>query len=531
MSRSFIRRCGAGALTVGVLIGAIIVLGPGHQAGTQEKTAPTTRTPRLQYITSAHQAGPVGYRDPIGAVSPDGVWLAYIVNRHLFLHRIEGSLTTELLPIDDTKSELRWFPDNVHLAVRESPFNAAPRWFRYDIATGKREPMESPQIADPLESKPHAVSEKIWGPAVYSQDRRRFYYSIANRKGTLDLWSCNPDSGESVQLTYFDRDTYAPSITARGDVLFKSQVFSAFLAIAPAAGGATRVLTSFQSETPTWSPDGKSIGFTFGPWRRFIDDALYPNIAQDIGIISFDPGSVATRPARVFQASQSEDQGMVWSPNGKWIVFHSHRDGTDDLFLQRADGSDAPRQITSGGVETGWPRWSPDGQWIAYCTFPGPHRSTRGRLYVVGIDQETGKVTQAAARIAIEGQTDTAGEPNWMPDSEHLVFDRSGTAPGRKSLAEVSRKGGRARKIIDYASDQIVSGISVSPDGKWVAYVATAPDGTYQIFRVPAAGGQAQQLTTDPNHKTQPAYSPDGTRLAFTIWRYDVQFWMLRNER
>ena len=62
--------------------------------------------PRLRYVTTAHQAGPVGFRDPIGAVSPDGVWLAYISNRHLFLHRIESSWTTELLPADDRKTAL-----------------------------------------------------------------------------------------------------------------------------------------------------------------------------------------------------------------------------------------------------------------------------------------------------------------------------------------------------------------------------------------------------------------------------------------
>ena len=47
--------------------------------------------PQLQYITTAHQAGPVGLRDPVGAVSPDGVWLAYFSNRHLFLHHIKSS--------------------------------------------------------------------------------------------------------------------------------------------------------------------------------------------------------------------------------------------------------------------------------------------------------------------------------------------------------------------------------------------------------------------------------------------------------
>ena len=486
---------------------------------------------KLQYVTTAHQAGPVGFRDPIGAVSPDGVWLAYISNRHLFLHRIEGSSTVELLPADNTKSAVTWFPDSAHLAVQEVPFAQGPQWFRYDVATGKREPLNSPPAAASQNVRPSTVAEKVWGATAYSPDRQTFYYSVANAKGTLDLWARNLTTGETSQLTHFDRDTYEPSVTARGDVLFKSQVFSAFLASAPAAGGATRVLTSFQSETPTWSPDGKNIAFTFGTWRRVIDDALYPDIAQDLGIIGFNAQTVAAKPSRIFQASTSEDQGMAWSPNGKWVVFHSHRDKTDDLFLQPADGSQPPRQITRDGVETGWPRWSPDGRWITYSSYPGPYRSTHGKVYVLGIDQDSGQVTQAAAPINIEGQVETAGDPNWMPDSDHLVFESHGALPGRKSLAEVSRKGGRARKFVDFSSDQVFSGISASPDGKWAAYVSTAPDGTYQIFRVPVAGGTPQQVTTDPNHKTQPAFSPDGTRLAFTIWRYDVQFWMLPVER
>ena len=484
--------------------------------------------PRLQYVTTAHQAGPVGFRDPVGAVSPDGVWLAYISNRHLFLHRIEGSSTIELLPADNTKGTIIWFPDSLSLAVLEVVFGGSPQWFRYDVATGKREPLGAPPVQANQSAKPPSVSERTCGASAYSPDRRSFYYSVPNAKGTLDLWSRNLDTGEAKQLTQFDRDTYDPSVTSRGDVLFKVQVFSAVLGLAPSVGGPTRVLTTFQSETPTWSPDGKTIGLTFGSWRRVIDDALYPDIAQDLGIISVDDRTPTSKPNRIFQASKSEDQGMAWSPNGKWVVFHSHRDKTDDLFLQPADGSQPPRQITTGGVETGWPRWSPDGRRIAYGSYPGPYISTRGKLYVLGIDQNTGQVTQAAAPIDIDGQTESAGDPDWMPDSDHIVFESHDGAPGRKSLAEVSRRGGRARKIIDFESDQVFSGISTSPDGKWVAYVAPAPDGTYQIFRVPVADGTTQQVTTDPNHKTQPSFSPDGARLAFTIWRYDVQFWMLR---
>ena len=483
---------------------------------------------RLQYVTTAHQAGPVGYRDPVGAVSPDGVWLAYVSNRHLFLHRIEGSSTTELLPAENTKGMVIWFPDSRSLAVVEVPFGASPQWFRYDVATGKREALGGPPVTGNQAAKPPSLSEKTWGATAYSPDRRSFYYSVPNARGTLDLWSRNLDTGDARQLTQFDRDTYDPSVTSRGDVLFKVQIFSAVVGSAPAGGGPTRVLTTFQSETPTWSPDGKSIGLTFGSWRRAIDDARYPDIAQDLGIISADDSTPASKPGRIFQASNSEDQGMAWSPNGKWVVFHSHRDKTDDLFLQPADGSQPPRQITTGGTETGWPRWSPDGRWIAYSSYPGPYMSTRGKLYVLGIDQTTGQVTQAAAPVDIDGQTESAGDPSWMPDSDHIVFESHDGAPGHKSLAEISRTGGQARKIVDFESDQIFSGISTSPDGKWVAYVAQAPDGTDQIFRVPVGGGTSQQVTSDPNHKTQPSFSPDGARLAFTIWRYDVQFWMLR---
>src|SRR5262249_50101848 len=292
--------------------------------------------------------------------------------------------------------------------VVEVSFGARPQWFRYDLATGKREPLGAPPVAASQVTQPPALPEKTWGTTAYSPDRRTFYYSLANARGTLDLWSQNLDTGDARQLTQFDRDTYEPSVTDRGDVLFKVQIFSAVVGLAPVDGGPTRVLTTFQSETPTWSPDGKSIGLTFGSWRRVIDDARYPDIAQDLGIISADESTPAPKPARVFQASNSEDQGMAWSPNGKGVVFHSHRGRTDDLSLQPADGSQPPRQITTGGTETGWPRWSPDGRWIAYSSHPGPYGSTQEKLYVLGIDQTSGQITQAATAVGIEGQTESA---------------------------------------------------------------------------------------------------------------------------
>jgi len=565
-------------------------------AGYRSSAAPD----RLHYVTTAHQAGPVGFRDPIGTISPDGSWLAYISNRHLYLHRIQGSTTTELLPDDNMKIALAWLPDSHHLAVQENAFASEPKCFQYEIDSGKREsfssnlsklswPPDAPSLAGISSSrqgnerwvarsdgtggrgfpsaasiawpiwtpdsqnvaclttlenlqrimlpcadsnaKPVSGSGKAWGSFAFSPDRRVLYYSSANSQGTLDLWSRDLASGRATQLSHFARDTYAPSVTATGDVLFKTQVCRAFVGVIPTEGGAVHAISTFTSETPTWSPDGAMIGLTFGNWRRIVDDAHYPDITQDLGIILFDEKISTAEPARIFQASDSEDQGMSWSPNGKWIAFHSHQNRTDDIFLQRADGSEPVQQITKGGTETGWPRWSPDGRWIAYSSYPGPNRATRSKLYVLGIDQDSGAVTQPATPIAIAEFTEDADAPNWTRDSAHLVFESHGDVPGRKALHVVERTGGRPQKIVDYTSDQVYSGISVSSDGKWVAYVAQAADGIYQIFRIPVSGGTPQQMSFDGTNKTQPAFSPDGKWLAFTIWQYDVQFWLMKPDR
>ena len=51
-----------------------------------------------------------------------------------------------------------------------------------------------------------------------------------------------------------------------------------------------------------------------------------------------------------------------------------------------------------------------------------------------------------------------------------------------------------------------------SPDGRWIAF-AMAGD----IWRVPAGGGGAEQLTRGPWYHFEPSWSPDGSRIAMTV--------------
>lgn len=560
---------------------------------------------RLRYVTTATQLGPIGYRDPLGVVSPDGEWLAFTSAQHVLVQRVVGGPVRELGPVDGVASDLAWLPDSRHLAVREVPLDKlAGSWVVYEVGTGGREGLwpGRPRITDsvsvstgrlvqlawspdgsrvagvvpvgpgaglwimesdgsesrrrtsaaalsypawapggevaclessggsqrltlPCGSGRSMVETDVYGPVAFSADR--IFYAVPNDRGVLDLWVRTPGA-TPIALTHFARDAYAPSVTHDGQVLFKTQDYRVFVAVAPASGGPTRTIATFMSENPTWSPTGDRLSLTFGNWRRVIDDFRYPDIAQDIGIVTVDLQAPEAKgaPDTVFRASPSEDQGMQWSPNGRWAAFHSHADHTDDIYLQPADRSAPARKISEGPLrETGYARWSPDGRSIMFTAYERDGMTMRPGVYVVGVDQASGAVTQPQRRIPIH----FAGNPvnvEWMPDGRRLVFEGA-TEYGKKSLYVVPLAGGRPTAFHAFKSDQLDSGISVSADGRWIAFIAPDGNGHLQVFRLPVGGGEPRQLTFDPTDKTQPACDPTGRWIAFTVFAYQVQFWML----
>ena len=369
--------------------------------------------------------------------------------------------------------------------------------------------------------------QDVFGSIAFSPDGATVYVSFANGAGTLDLWAVPAKGGRARRLTAFTRDSYAPSVSSDGSVLFKVQSYRTFVALAPAAGGPTRPLATFQSETPSWDPTGRLLGITYGTWRRVVDDAHYPDIAQDTGIIAVDPDTPATQTSSVVHASVSEDQALCWSPNGKWIAFHSHKDQSDDIWLRPAVGDTAPRRISflGRGAEAGWPRWSPDGKWLL---FDGASKTShRSVMYVAGVDQETGAVTREPAEFTHHSVDAEVSHAEWLPDSAHVVVV-SKEGPGRHVIVTLARGGGEERVVHRAETEHDAPGLAVSPDGRDIAFIAPAPDGFFQVFRMPIAGGAPTQVTMDRTNKTQPAWSPDGRQIAFTVWNYDAQFWRMR---
>src|SRR5436853_4477176 len=81
--------------------------------------------------------------------------------------------------------------------------------------------------------------------------------------------------------------------------------------------------------------------------------------------------------------NKARDAYPRFSPDGKWIAFSSDRNGNLDVFIIPAGGG-TPKQLTSHSADDTVLGWSPDGRGILFSSQRG--EDFMGMLYVVSVD-------------------------------------------------------------------------------------------------------------------------------------------------
>ena len=128
---------------VAVAIAAIVV------ASRRDAAASSPGTTPLTWVADAHQFGPVGYRDPAGAISPDGRWIAYSEGRFLRVRPAGGGPSVTLPPDDTQIRNLTWSPDSQKIMA--NGFGTPGGWAVYDRTAGDAERLWADH--DPLKAR------------------------------------------------------------------------------------------------------------------------------------------------------------------------------------------------------------------------------------------------------------------------------------------------------------------------------------------------------------------------------------------
>ncbi len=211
-----------------------------------------------------------------------------------------------------------------------------------------------------------------------------------------------------------------------------------------------------------------------------------------------------TRALR-FTATKGTWMSVDVSPDGQRLVV----DLLGDLYTLPIAGGAATR-LTSGLAHDAQPRWSPDGQRIAFIT----DRSGGNNVWVIAADgRDTVQLSKSTDDLYVS--------PEWTPDGKYVAVTRSaqGGAP-RIFLYHVD--GGSGIQVIRDPAQQMALGAAFSPDGRYLWY-ATRQGVTsynqifpsYQLAAYDRELGTVSTMTSRYGAAFRPALSPDGKWLAY----------------
>lgn len=214
-----------------------------------------------------------------------------------------------------------------------------------------------------------------------------------------------------------------------------------------------------------------------------------------------DPATGDTK--NLTNTPDADEIGPAFRPDGKRVAFLCKtKDHDFEVYACDPDGTNRTAVTKPGPERTAcfFPSWSPDGKRIAYTRFRTDGHS---ELRVVAADGATDVVVRADATGAA-----------WGPDGRIAVVRRDGP---KQPLCLIDADGGNERVLIADIGPVQLPAPAWSPDGAVVTCPITTDHG-WQLAVVPAAGGEARQLTYLPGLCTNPVWvSPTEVMFAHAI--------------
>ncbi len=267
----------------------------------------------------------------------------------------------------------------------------------------------------------------------------------------------------------------------------------------PAQMASTVPFASFpgQEMTPSWAPDGNTLAYTWDEGNEGNPHVFLQRVGE-------------AKPHRLTHQSAPEFR-PAWSPDGQQLAYLRPLGQDRFTLVRQGVGSEADAIVAT--ISYFWPQhteapaldWSPDGARFVVSEQPTPYAPVRLAL----VDSTTGKTT-----VLTEPRYGTSGdfEAKFSPDGTMVAFRR-----GRLGdLYTVSTKGESKTPAQRLTSESMgVRGVAWSGDGRSIFFASHGQNGRYSIWKIAAKGGIPTAVSPLNIQGTQPATSRNGRYLAF----------------
>jgi WD40-like Beta Propeller Repeat len=212
--------------------------------------------------------------------------------------------------------------------------------------------------------------------------------------------------------------------------------------------------------------------------------------------------------------TRDNEQQSSWSPDGLWVA-HTRRDA---VYVGPWDSSREAEPLTKPNddpINNTQPAWSPDGERIVFRTNRSDPSRNVADIWVM--DSPFGPLPGEPSARPLVVRPGDERYPTFSPDGSRLLFrgDDDGIAPSGDEEIYVARADGS--EIVALTHDEALdSAPAWSPDGTQIAWESTRDGDDREIYVMDVDGSHVRQLTDNALHDEGPAWSPDGRLITFT---------------
>ena len=227
--------------------------------------------------------------------------------------------------------------------------------------------------------------------------------------------------------------------------------------------------------------------------------------------------------------AQAGDGGPEFAPDGKWILFTSSRDGSQQVWIAEFDpatgATSNAKKLTTIATEADNAKWAPDGKSVVFTSAVYPDCPAITTADAAAGNKCNADRDKAAAESKVKAQIWTALlYRHW----NHFTGDK------RSHLFQVSVDSGALRDLNPGDTHDVPpwsieggGGFSISPDSKELAFTenldpVAAISTNADIFTLDLTSPDAKpvKISTAAGGDFNPAYSPDGKYIA---WRSEAR--------